>query len=82
MASNPRVLNTDVVITWDGVQTFVPKGTIVDVPAGSSLEAAYGLGNLVTISGSETTGDDPGETEPQGDAGGGSDTSLCSPSSE
>ena len=82
MAANPRVLNTDVTLIWDGVQTYVPKGTIVDVPAGSSLEAAYGLSNLTAIGGSETTGDDPGETEPQGDAGGGSDISLCSPSSE
>jgi hypothetical protein len=75
MAANPRVLVADVLVTWDGGQTLVPKGTIVDIPAGSALETAYGgNSNLASIGGSqEALGDDPGESEPEGDSGGGSD---------
>ena len=75
MAANPRIVINDVNITWDGSVTLVPKGTIVDIPAGSSLEAAYGgVGNLASIGSSqEALGGDPGESEPDFDAGGGSD---------
>jgi hypothetical protein len=67
MAQNPRVTAADLTITWDGVQTFVPRGTVVDVPAGSALETAYGVSNLVSLTGSMLS-----DTEPLGDAGGGS----------
>jgi hypothetical protein len=67
MAANPRMLSVDTTITWDGVQTFVPKGTIVDVPAGSALETAYGLGNLVALSATSPEVVS-GDTEPEGDS--------------
>lgn len=75
MAANPRVVINDVTVNWDGGTTLVTRGTIVDVPAGSALETAYGgPSNLASISASqETLGGDPGESEPLGDAGGGSD---------
>jgi hypothetical protein len=75
MAANPRIVVSDVNVSWDGGTTTIPKGTIVDIPAGSALEAAYGgPSNLTSIGGTgETTGGDPGESEPEGDAGGGSD---------
>ena len=76
MAANPRIVIADVNVTWDGAVTLVSKGTIVDIPAGSTLETAYGgNGNLASIGGSqEALGGDPGESEPDFDAGGGSDT--------
>jgi hypothetical protein len=65
MAANPRILMSDTTIVWDGSTTVVPKGTIVDIPAGSSLEAAYGgVGNLAPISMANQTGGDPGAGEP------------------
>lgn len=75
MAANPRVVANDVLVNWDGGTTLVTKGTIVDIPAGGPLETAYGgPSNLVSIgASSEATGDDPGESEPIGDSGGGSD---------
>lgn len=68
MAANPRVVVSDVTVTWDGGSNLIKRGTIVDIPAGSALEAAYGgSGNLTPISGtSETSGGDPGESEPEG----------------
>ena len=75
MAANPRIVIADVLVTWDGATTQVSKGTIVDIPAGSALEAAYGgNSNLASFGGSqEALGGDPGESEPDFDAGGGSD---------
>jgi hypothetical protein len=70
MASNPRELNQDVTVTWDGGQFLVRKGTIVDVPAGSSLETAYGSGNLTALT-AQQTGGDPGDSEPADFEGGG-----------
>jgi hypothetical protein len=46
MAANPRVVTEAVTITWDGAPQRLAKGQIVDVPAGSALEAAIGEGNL------------------------------------
>ena len=51
MALNPRMVNTDTTVTWDSGTVRVPAGTIVDIPAGSALETAYGgAGNLTTLS--------------------------------
>jgi hypothetical protein len=44
-----RQLTSDVDIAWDGVIQHIPAGTIVDVPPGSALEAAYGPGNLADL---------------------------------
>ena len=84
MAANPRIVTNDIMLTWDNVTVFVPAGTIVDVPAGSALETAYGLSNLSSMSGSQQSGDAQGGDQPDVEplAGGGSDVSLCSPSSE
>lgn len=71
MAANPRVVTNDIEVTWDGETNFVARGTIVDIPAGSALETAYGTSNLVSIgTWAEATGDDPGESEPEADVGG------------
>lgn len=72
MASNPRVVATDINVVWDGAVTFVRKGTIVDIPAGGALETAYGgPSNLISIgSTAMTTGGDPGESEPMDEEGG------------
>lgn len=67
MASNPRIVANDITITWDGVQTFVPAGTIVDIPAGSALETAYGLSNLVSMTGAQQSGDAQGGEQPGAD---------------
>jgi hypothetical protein len=51
MAANPRQVVSTVNVTWDGGVTSVLAGKIVDIPAGSALETAYGgSGNLVTLS--------------------------------
>jgi hypothetical protein len=41
MASNPCIVTADTVITWDHSSQRVARGTIVDIPPGSALEAAY-----------------------------------------
>jgi hypothetical protein len=64
MAANPRLVTKDITVTWDGAAQFVKGGTIVDIPAGSTLETAYGTGNLVPLSAQET-GADPGDSEPE-----------------
>lgn len=52
MALNPRLVNTDTDVTWDGGTFNVPAGTVVDIPAGSALETAYGgAGNLTSLAG-------------------------------
>lgn len=53
MAANPRMLTTDVTVSWDGGTTKVLRGTIVDIPAGSALETAYGASNLVALNGQQ-----------------------------
>jgi hypothetical protein len=51
MALNPRMVNTDTTVTWDGGTFVVPAGTIVDIANGSAQETAYGgAGNLTTLS--------------------------------
>jgi hypothetical protein len=66
MAANPRVVTTDINLTWDGVTTRVRRGTVVDIPAGGPLETAYGAGNLVAMPSSIPQGD----TQPLGDVQG------------
>jgi hypothetical protein len=71
MAANPRLVANDVTVVWDSVSTFVPRGTIVDIPAGSALETAYGgVSNLVSL-GASSAEVVSGDTEPDSDAGGG-----------
>lgn len=77
MAANPRLVNTDVTFTWDGVTQRYQRGQIVDVPAGSALETAIGLSNLTALSGQDSqiaevdTGDvDTEDVEPDDAEGG------------
>ncbi len=49
MALNPRIVNTDITVTWDGVSQRIPRGTVIDVPAGSALLTALGAGNLTAL---------------------------------
>lgn len=52
MSQYPRRVLTDTAVAWDphanGAQreTFTRHGTVVDIPPGSPLEAAYGQQNL------------------------------------
>jgi len=46
----------DVDVPYDGVVTHVLRGTVVDVPAGSPMEAAYGTAsNLATLTAQQQT---------------------------
>jgi hypothetical protein len=51
------------IVVWDHSSNAVPDGVVVDIPAASTLEAAYGSSNLVSLSGSalanEQSGLDP-----------------------
>lgn len=50
MALNPRMVNTDIDVNWGGAVKHAPAGTIVDIPPGSALEAAYGgVANLTDL---------------------------------
>lgn len=49
MALNPAMLTQDVDVAWGGVIKHMTRGTIVDIPPGSALEAAYGVDNLVRL---------------------------------
>ncbi len=62
MAANGRMVKTNITVTWDGVTFNVPAGTVVDIPAGSSLETAYGTSNLVALTAAQQSGD--ADTEP------------------
>jgi len=62
MAANPRMVSKNIQVTWDSVVFNVTAGTIVDIPAGSALETAYGTSNLVSLTGSQQSGDS--DTEP------------------
>lgn len=69
MAASPRVVAGDVTVNWDGVLTFVKRGTIVDIPPGGPLEAAYGgVSNLVSL-GPTSAQVVSGDTEPVGVGG-------------
>ena len=53
MAANGYVVNTGVQITWDGVSQWIPRGTVIDVPAGSALATALS-GNLTALTSMQT----------------------------
>ena len=55
MALNPRVVNVDITVVWDGVSQRIPRGTLIDVPAGSALLAALGSGNLTALTSQQTS---------------------------
>ena len=57
MASNPQVVNTDITVTWDMVLQRIPRGTLIDVPAGSALLTALGSRNLTALSASRQSCD-------------------------
>lgn len=64
MSANPRIVQADTIVVWDRGATLVRKGAIIDIPAGSELEAAYGgPKNLIPISGNRTPA--AGEPEPE-----------------
>ena len=51
MASSPRMVINDVDVPYDGAVSHVLRGTVVDVPAGSPMETAYGgPSNLQSLS--------------------------------
>jgi hypothetical protein len=72
MAASARIIAQDTVVTWDGADTLVLRGTIVDIPPGSDLEEAYGgTGNLVptgpqALAPEPDDPDDPDEPPPDG----------------
>jgi hypothetical protein len=41
-----RIVTAPVSFTWDAGPAYLAQGTMLDVPPGSALEAAIGLGNL------------------------------------
>jgi len=47
-------------IAWDGVVQHIPAGTLVDVPPGSALEAAYGPANLEDLDAGAAAADHAG----------------------
>jgi hypothetical protein len=49
MAANPQLVKTDITVTWDGVSQRIPRGTVIDVPAGSALLTALGSTNLTAL---------------------------------
>lgn len=49
MAANGQVVTVDFNLTWDGVTTRVPRGTVVDIPNGSALATAYAGGSPVAL---------------------------------
>jgi hypothetical protein len=42
MAARPMLVNATVTITYDGVSVRIPRGAVIDVPAGSTLNTALG----------------------------------------
>ena len=55
MALNPRMVTTDIDVAYDGGVTHVLRGTIIDCPPGSAMEAAYGVDNLVDLDDQDQT---------------------------
>ena len=51
MAGNPRIVTADAVFMWDHAPQRLGRGTIIDVPAGSALEAAIGPERLIPLHG-------------------------------
>ncbi len=54
MAANGQLVTADVTITWDGVSQRIPRGTVIDVPAGSALTTALS-GNITALTSQQTT---------------------------
>lgn len=63
MAANGRMVVRNIDVTWDGGVFHVKAGTIVDIPAGSALETAYGTTNLVALTAAQIGGGG-GDTQP------------------
>lgn len=50
MAANPRMVIANADVPWDGGVFHAKAGTVVDIPAGHPLEAAYGgVTNLLQL---------------------------------
>jgi len=49
MGLNPRVVTEGTAFTWDGAVQWLARGQVIDVPAGSALEAAIGLEHLAPL---------------------------------
>lgn len=68
MAGRPRIVLTDVSVTWDGESTFVRHGTVVDIadPA-SALGLAYGgaanLGPVINAGGDPEDADHAAQSD-------------------
>jgi hypothetical protein len=72
MGANVRMVTVDTAFTYDGVSQRIQAGTLVDIPAGSALETAIGVGNLLTLSGAQDLSDSGGGVPSDNpDAGGG-----------
>jgi len=58
MAARPMLVNTDVMITYDGVAQRIARGTVIDVPSGSALNTALGA-NITALTAQQAgaTGD-------------------------
>lgn len=59
MAGNPRVVTEDVTFLWDGATARLPRGQVIDVPAGSLLERAIGSEFLAPLGASAAQGAAP-----------------------
>jgi len=51
MSAHPHVVAADTVFLWDHVPTRLGRGTIIDVPPGSPLQAAIGADKLIPLYG-------------------------------
>lgn len=40
MALAPYIVNTDLILIWDGVKTRLGRGTVLDMPAGQAILSA------------------------------------------
>jgi hypothetical protein len=55
MGANMYQVSKNITVTWDHATFHVKKGTIVDIPAGGPLLAAYGAGNLIALTSQQTS---------------------------
>lgn len=62
MGANPRVVTADTTFRWDGAMQRLPRGQVINVPAGSALEAAIGLDRLIPL-GAKAAQPEPAVTE-------------------
>jgi len=54
MAANGQLVTSDITIVWDGVSVRLPRGTVIDVPAGSTLATALS-GSIVALTSTQTS---------------------------